>query len=61
MKAPTGEWKSIMAGIMFGLGVTGWALMWFKHYGTSIHMSFLWKLLELLILKHFSAIMLAIY
>jgi len=32
MKAPTGEWKSITAGILMGLSVTLWAMIWMKKY-----------------------------
>jgi len=30
MRAPTGEWKSVLAAIIFGLGVTGWVYIWMK-------------------------------
>ena len=33
MSAPTGEWRSISAGILFGVAITGWILIWLKMYG----------------------------
>lgn len=33
MKAPTGEWKSIIAGILLAFSATGWLLVWIKKAG----------------------------
>ena len=33
MGAPTGEWKSVVAGVLLGLSITGWMLIWMKYYG----------------------------
>ena len=33
MKAPTGEWKSVLAITIGGIVVTGWFLMFMKKYG----------------------------
>jgi len=33
MNAPTGEWKSILAGVLFALSVSGWFLIYIKRYG----------------------------
>jgi len=32
MKAPSGEWKAILAGTLLGFSVTGWVLIWMKKY-----------------------------
>jgi len=32
MRAPTGEWKSIAAGVLLALSVTGWFMIWIKIY-----------------------------
>ncbi|XP_064640299.1 cytochrome c oxidase subunit 4 isoform 1, mitochondrial-like [Lineus longissimus] len=32
MKAPTGEWKSVVAAVIAGLAVTGWLYLWMKIY-----------------------------
>jgi cytochrome c oxidase subunit 4 len=32
MKAPTGEWKAIVAGILMGLSLTGWLMIFSKQY-----------------------------
>jgi cytochrome c oxidase subunit 4 len=32
MSAPTGEWKSVLAAILFGLSLTGWLAIWIKVY-----------------------------
>lgn len=32
MKAPTGEWKSIAAGVLLGCSVAGWFMVWLKLY-----------------------------
>ena len=34
MTAPTGEWKTVMAGVLLALSFTGWVLIWMKMYGT---------------------------
>ena len=33
MKAPTGEWKSVVAGTLVALSITGWMMIWLKRYG----------------------------
>ncbi|KAK2177622.1 hypothetical protein NP493_589g02013 [Ridgeia piscesae] len=30
MTAPTGEWKTVIAGLLLGLSFTGWVLIWMK-------------------------------
>ena len=38
MKAPTGEWKSILAAIFTALAVTGWIVIYMKKFGNySVH------------------------
>lgn len=32
MKAPTGEWKSILAGVLFALGFSGWIVIYIKKF-----------------------------
>jgi cytochrome c oxidase subunit 4 len=32
INAPTGEWKSILAGALLGLSITGWMMIWMKQY-----------------------------
>merc|ERR1711976_605128 len=32
MKAPTGEWKVIVAGVLFGLCITAWIMVFLKKY-----------------------------
>lgn len=32
LKAPTGEWKAIVAATIAGIAVTGWLLIWIKKY-----------------------------
>jgi len=32
MKAPTGEWKQVMALTLFGMALTGWAYLWIREY-----------------------------
>lgn len=32
MKAPSGEWKSVIAGTLFALSLTGWFMIWLKVY-----------------------------
>jgi len=32
MKAPTGEWKSVLAATIAGLAITGWLYLWMKLY-----------------------------
>ncbi|XP_074646775.1 cytochrome c oxidase subunit 4 isoform 1, mitochondrial-like isoform X2 [Tubulanus polymorphus] len=32
MTAPTGDWKSVVAGVLFGFGVAGWFYMWMQQY-----------------------------
>jgi len=36
MNAPTGEWKSVLAAVLFGLSVTGWIAIWIKLNGNVI-------------------------
>ena len=33
MKAPTGEWKSIMAAVFTALAATGWIIIYMKKFG----------------------------
>nr|AAA74396.1 cytochrome c oxidase subunit IV [Urechis caupo] len=30
MKAPNGEWKSVLAGVILGISLTGWVMIWMK-------------------------------
>lgn len=30
--APTGEWKSVTTGVLLGLAITGWMMIWLKQY-----------------------------
>jgi len=33
MYAPTGEWKSILAGVLFALAISGWISIYIRKYG----------------------------
>jgi len=33
MNAPTGEWRSILAGVLFAISLSGWMLMYVRKFG----------------------------